>query len=224
MWIHSDFPWLSCSPDGLTIQNDQIIPVEIKCSNQNKSARKLILEYYGQFQTQMEIVGAKHLLLILVEWEKLAIRAFSVSKDIEFVSKIIKIAEQKYFDAIPKLFLPKAPQSALKELKKLSEFLNKYPVLNESDAELRNRILHKPIKTPDFAEVSIFENIFWPRKNEKSTNFLARAYDCSKSTFGFSNSDSFSILSSNYFVMDVQKSEDLLRQLETCFRTLAGRK
>ena len=94
--VNENYPYLSCTPDGYFIENENIGVVELKTINEwnaNKWETGVPPEYIIQVQQQMLVVGAqKAILALLIGSSKFIV--YRIEKDEEIQNTIIKFASE----------------------------------------------------------------------------------------------------------------------------------
>lgn len=108
IWIHRDIPWLSCTTDGVIVENDIVkIAIEIKSFTSLSQLKKEFNFSYGnlqikdssntyaQIQTIAEVLNITHVLLVVEyedKWYKFVIR-----RNLDFIWGVYDKLKEAYF-------------------------------------------------------------------------------------------------------------------------------
>lgn len=82
MWVHPEYQWLSCSPDGIYLQKG--IPIEVKCKmNVNVDYLEVVRDNYHQMQFTMFCTRTHEELVIIVSDR---IHCYLLQRDDKFIN------------------------------------------------------------------------------------------------------------------------------------------
>jgi hypothetical protein len=149
IWVDSELFWLSTSPDGMTLIEGKLIPVEIKVIVAEKSHHQIVNEYYGQIQLHMKVTNSEKLFLVIFFKMKGTFECSLVERDSDFLAEFLRRIELRYFKTLPSVLV-----EGINE-KLVGDLLNSYAYkefclrLNQKDSnweQIFERKLEKKIR------------------------------------------------------------------------------
>jgi hypothetical protein len=165
IWVDPELFWLSTSPDGMTLIEGKLIPVEIKVIVAEKSHHQIVNEYYGQIQLHMKVTNSEKLFLIMFFKSKNIFECSLVDRDNDFLAEFLKRIELVYFKNLPFVLLEGIDKKLVEDLINSSIYKEFCLRLNRKDCnwelifdkklEKKIRFKRHSIKTYDLSITSL---------------------------------------------------------------------
>lgn len=152
IWTDSQLFWLTTRPDGLTLYDKMLIPVEIKSIRSEKTVKCIINEYYSQLQLHMRVVQSEKLMFILHSQKTNEVSLFLVNRDEDYLNEFLMRIELKYFEVLPRFLLKNINEEMREKLIQSNEYKNYCFKLNHKDQQFDKITEEKIPKKIQFKE------------------------------------------------------------------------
>jgi len=176
IWVDLELFWLSTSPDGMTVVDDNLVPVEIKVITANKTNRQVIIEYYGQIQLHMRVTNSQKLLLVIFFKANKRFECFLVERDDNFLNEFLKRIEICYFKTLPMVLIENCETRLIDDLVNSNVYKQFCLKLNKSDSNWESKFEAKIPKKVKFTKHLIKDKEL-TRISKKSPHKIEEEYE-----------------------------------------------